>query len=111
MLGVRHLEATVLSLPLVEGRTADPVLAANIGRFAPASCSRSIPMICSSVNRLGFMSIPLTGDGLYPFLAEVSGLRSYEVAIEDMMEKTSPTRAPWYLIPTNDKLYIDSPCF
>ena len=29
----------------------------------------------------------------------------YEVAIEDMMEKTSPTRAPWYLIPTNDKLY------
>jgi hypothetical protein len=22
-----------------------------------------------------------------------------------MMEKTSPTRAPWYLIPTNDKLY------
>ena len=29
----------------------------------------------------------------------------YEVAIEDMIEKTSPTRAPWYLIPTNDKLY------
>lgn len=26
--------------------------------FAPASCSRKIPMICSSVNRLGFMSIP-----------------------------------------------------
>ena len=29
---------------------------------------------CSSVNRLGFMSIPLGGDGLYPFLEEVSGL-------------------------------------
>jgi Polyphosphate kinase 2 (PPK2) len=29
----------------------------------------------------------------------------YEAAIEDMMEKTSPTQAPWYLIPTNDKLY------
>jgi AMP-polyphosphate phosphotransferase len=29
----------------------------------------------------------------------------YEVAIEDMMEKTSPTSAPWYLIPANDKPY------
>src|ERR1700704_6037703 len=33
-------------------------------------------MICSSVNRLGFMSIPFPGDGLYPFLEEFSGLRS-----------------------------------
>jgi hypothetical protein len=31
-------------------------------------------MICSSVNRLGFMSIPFRGDGLYPFLAEIPGL-------------------------------------
>jgi AMP-polyphosphate phosphotransferase len=29
----------------------------------------------------------------------------YEVAIEDMMEKTSPKRAPWYLIPANNKPY------
>jgi len=29
----------------------------------------------------------------------------YEVAIEDMMEKTSLKRAPWYLIPANDKPY------
>ena len=29
----------------------------------------------------------------------------YEVAIEDMMEKTSQTWAPWYSIPANDKLY------
>ena len=29
----------------------------------------------------------------------------YEVAIEDMMEKTSQRWAPWYLIPANDKLY------
>jgi hypothetical protein len=35
-------------------------------------------MICSSVNRLGFMSIPLRGDGLYPFLEEIAGLRSLE---------------------------------
>lgn len=27
----------------------------------------------------------------------------YELAIEDMMEKTSTARAPWYLIPANDK--------
>jgi hypothetical protein len=26
--------------------------------LVPASCSRKIPMICSFVNRLGFMSIP-----------------------------------------------------
>jgi polyphosphate kinase 2 (PPK2 family) len=29
----------------------------------------------------------------------------YEVAIEDMMEKTSLKRAPWYLVPANNKLY------
>ena len=29
----------------------------------------------------------------------------YEVAIEDMMEKTSHRWAPWYLIPANDKPY------
>jgi len=27
----------------------------------------------------------------------------YEVAIEDMMDETSTKRAPWYLVPTNDK--------
>jgi hypothetical protein len=30
------------------------------------------------VNRLGFMSTPLRGDGLYPFLEEISGLSSGE---------------------------------
>ena len=29
----------------------------------------------------------------------------YEIAIEDMLERTSPKRAPWYLIPANDKPY------
>jgi len=29
----------------------------------------------------------------------------YEVAIEDMMEKTSTKNAPWHLFPANDKLY------
>jgi len=29
----------------------------------------------------------------------------YEIAIEDMMEKTSTKEAPWFLVPANDKLY------
>ena len=29
----------------------------------------------------------------------------YEVAIEDMLEKTSTKQTPWFLIPSNDKLY------
>ena len=29
----------------------------------------------------------------------------YEIAIEDMMEKTSTKEAPWFLVPTNDKPY------
>jgi polyphosphate kinase 2 (PPK2 family) len=29
----------------------------------------------------------------------------YEVAIEDVFQKTSQRWAPWYLIPANDKLY------
>ena len=29
----------------------------------------------------------------------------YEVAIEDMMEETSTKRAPWYLVPANDKSF------
>jgi polyphosphate kinase 2 (PPK2 family) len=29
----------------------------------------------------------------------------YEIAIEDMLEKTSVVKAPWHLVPTNDKLY------
>src|SRR5690242_14833763 len=43
---------------------------------APASCSRKIPMICSSLNRLRFIVRLLPGDGLYSILEEFSGLRS-----------------------------------
>ena len=31
--------------------------------------------------------------------------RDYEAAIEDMMEETSTRRAPWHLLPANDKPY------
>jgi hypothetical protein len=37
-------------------------------------------MICSSVNRLGFMVHPFKGDGLYPFLEEFAGLRPLNVS-------------------------------
>src|SRR5205085_4460987 len=33
--------------------------------FAPASCSRNSPMICSSLNRLPFIARLLAVDGLY----------------------------------------------
>jgi len=29
--------------------------------------------------------------------------KDYEAAIEDMVETTSTTRAPWYLVPANNK--------
>ena len=31
--------------------------------------------------------------------------KDYEAAIEDMLEKTSTKRAPWYLVPANNKLF------
>ncbi len=62
-------------------------------------------MICSSVNRLGFMSIPLRGDGLYPFLEEIPGLTSDEFrpdeisiledALEDAWRRVEESKAPW----------------
>src|SRR5262249_23586060 len=75
-LGVRHLEATLLSLPLVESRTADPVLAANIGRLGPSFLLAQHPddLLFREPARLHVH--PLTGDGLYPFLEEISGLSS-----------------------------------
>ena len=57
-LGVRHIETAILGLPFVEGALEIPYLRQTSVVFAPASCSRRIPMICSSVNRLDFMSTP-----------------------------------------------------
>ena len=37
-------------------------------------------MICSSVNLERFIVRPLPGAGLYPFLEEVQGLRSFNLA-------------------------------
>jgi hypothetical protein len=44
-----------LALPVVEGRLADPVLGAQIGRPRTSSCSLKTSMICSSVNRFRFV--------------------------------------------------------
>ena len=41
----------------------------------------------------------------YEDLRNRSRWTDYEVAIEDMMEKTSTKSAPWHLIPANDKSY------
>src|SRR5271156_6731009 len=44
--------------------------------LAPASCSRSTPMICSSLKRLPFIArLLFSGDGLYLISAEFSGCR------------------------------------
>ena len=41
----------------------------------------------------------------YEDLRNRSRWMDYEVAIEDMMEKTSTKGAPWHLVPANDKSY------
>jgi hypothetical protein len=41
-----------------------------------ASCSRKIPMICSSVNLEPFIVLPSSVGGLYPIPEEFLGLRS-----------------------------------
>jgi hypothetical protein len=38
-------------------------------------------MICSSLNRLRFIVRLLSSDGLYPFLEEFSGLRSWMIYV------------------------------
>jgi hypothetical protein len=73
-----RLETAILGLPFVECRAADLVLAAQVSHLRPGLLLKT-PMICSSVNRLAFMSIPPAGDGLYPVLEEFAGLRSSQV--------------------------------
>src|SRR5262249_33972645 len=54
----------------------DPVLAANIGRLGPSFLLAQHPddLLFREPARLHVH--PLTGDGLYPFLEEISGLSS-----------------------------------
>ena len=57
-LGIRYLEAPYLAFHLRNVALLIPYLRQTSAVLVPASCSRKIPMICSFVNRLGFMSIP-----------------------------------------------------
>jgi hypothetical protein len=73
--GGRHHFFAAISLSMAlssiaSGQNADPVLAAHIGRLRSGFL---LPMICSSVKRLGFMSIAPAGDGLYPFWSRSRG--------------------------------------
>src|SRR5271168_1289164 len=75
-LRVRYVEAAVLGFPLVERRAADPMLAAHIGRLRPGLMLPQYPddLLFREPARLHVH--PLPGDGLYPFLEELPGLRS-----------------------------------
>jgi len=63
-----HLKNVALLIPCLWQRSAV---------FAPASCSRRIPMICSSVNLDRFIVRLLSGYGLCSNLEENQGLRSH----------------------------------
>lgn len=47
--------AALFGLPVVKRRVENPVLADRSAAFAPTSCSRKTPMICSSVNLCFFI--------------------------------------------------------
>jgi hypothetical protein len=71
---------TIDGLPFVERRAADPMLTTHVGRL------RSGLMLPQNPDDLFFREParlhvhPLPGDGLYPFLAEISGLSSVSIS-------------------------------
>ena len=75
-LGVRHVEPAVLGLPLVKCRAADPVLAAHVRRLRPRLLLPQNPDDLLFRKPARPHVHPLAGDGLYPFLEEMPGLRS-----------------------------------
>src|SRR5260370_42228657 len=54
-LGHADVQAAVFGPPIIQRRLRDAVLAREIPVFAPASCSRSTPIICSSVDLARFI--------------------------------------------------------
>ena len=71
--GFRYLQPAVLRLPLVKGCLLTPCLRQTSAVFAPASCSRSTAMICSSVNLVRFIVCPPSGGRTLPKSGGVSG--------------------------------------
>jgi hypothetical protein len=55
------VHAAILGLPLVNLAALTPCLRYTSAVFAPASCSRSTAMICSSVNSIASSSVPFVG--------------------------------------------------
>src|SRR6516164_7271173 len=55
--------------------------------FSPASASRKIPMICSSLNRLPFIRPSPLGDELYANLRGFSGGRPIVILISVLLEE------------------------
>ncbi len=74
--GVRNIKATELGLPLVERGAADPVLAAHIGRLCSGFLLPQDPDDLLFRETTWLHVHPPAGDGLYPFLEEITGLRS-----------------------------------
>ena len=72
-LGVGHFHTAILRFPLVQCRFCDPVPATYFGSFQPASASRKIPLICSSLYRLPFICPSPSGDELYVNSWDFSG--------------------------------------
>ena len=71
-----YVQATILGLPFVERRAADPMLAANIPGLRTRLMlpqDRNDPLFREP--RLLHLRLP-QGDGFYPFLEEGQGLRS-----------------------------------
>jgi hypothetical protein len=54
-LRLAHFHPPILRLPAIERRRADACSRQRSAVFTPASCCFTIPMICSSVNRLLFI--------------------------------------------------------
>jgi hypothetical protein len=61
---------------------------------SPASCSRKIPMIYSSLNRLRFIRPSFLDDGLYQNLEELLGLRSAGLTVRLISASHATYRGP-----------------
>src|SRR5258708_36560839 len=59
-LGLADIHAAVFGPPIIQRRLRDAVLAREIPVFAPASCSRSTPIICSSLDLARFLCPSVT---------------------------------------------------
>src|SRR6202035_5769830 len=88
---------------LVERRAADPVFAAHLGRLRSSLLLPQYPddLLFREPARLHVH--PLPGDGLYPFLEEIPGLRSMALA-----STPSPRSMPLAFISSSASSFVVS---